>query len=271
MIAEGLIKLPEDLYNELKQFTLKWYFAHVYASIERRFRFDENAYDTAHRLVDAACKLHGVHSTVADAKIAREKFNFTKAFTLDENVYGEEIRMRVTLKLVLERKNTKDLGTYNDQTGFIILSAYNLHMTGASLSTISSLRYSLGKVELLLSHLRHELTHLVQFRALAGKHAEQVVGNYSAKGAFDDAYALSTLEFDPLIKSAQGVLSKLEAKYKFTPGYNKRMLTDAFICVIEAPPWMLPDDQSSFFEALKRRAPTKWRKAIKLFMAGHKY
>lgn len=271
MIAEGLIKLPAGLYKELERFVLKWYFAHVYSMIERRFRFDEDALDSAHRLVTAACKHYNVHPSPADIQTARSKLSFTKTFTLDENVYGEQIRMKVLLKLMLERSKTKNLGSYNDRTGFIILSAHNLHMTGPSLATVSSIRHSLGKVEELLAYLRHELTHLVQYRALAGKSVKQVSGAYNIEADFDDEYALSPLEFDPLIKSAKGTLARLETKYKLVPGYQKRALVDAYLYVAEPPPWMVPGDRSAFFDALKRRDPVKWRKAIKLFMAGHKY
>lgn len=271
MIAEGLIKLPTGLYIELERFVLNWYFAHVYSTVERRFRFDEDTLDSALRLVDASCKHYGVKPSAADVKTARNKLSFTKTFTLDENVYGEEIYMKVTLKLVLERVKTANLGTYNNETGFIILSAFNLHMTGPSLGTVSAIRHSLGKVDELLAHLKHELTHLVQYRALAGKHAKQVAGSYDVEAEFNDEYALAPLEFDPLIKSAKGALARLAVKYKLTPGYKHDELRDAFICVADPPEWMLPDDRSGFFATLKRRAPVKWRKAVKLFMTDHKY
>lgn len=271
MIAEGLIKLPNGLYKELERFVLNWYFAHVYATIERNFRFDEDALDSAHRLVNASCKHYDIKPSVTDIRTARDKFSFKKTFTLAENVYGEDINMKVTLKLVLERVNTKNLGSYNNATGFIILSAFNLHMTGPSLRTVSAIRHSLGKVEELLAHLKHELTHLVQYRALAGKSVKQVSGSYDVDAEFDDNYALAQLEFDPLIKSAKGFLVRLEVKYKLTPGYNKRELQDAFLCVTDPPKWMLSTDRSGFFATLKRRAPVKWRKAVKLFMTDHKY
>ena len=267
MIFEGLIKLPPALYQELEKFVLNWYLAHVYAVVERKHSFDENTLDTAHRLIATACARYGVTPTATDIRIARNKFSFQKTFTLDEKVYNTSVYMKVVLELVLEQSKTKNLGSYEDETGFIILSAHNLHMTSRSLATTSSLRYSLGKIDELLSYLKHELTHLVQLRILANKHHEQVAAAYSAESDFDDSYALSQLEFDPLIKSELGVLSKLKAKYRLTPGYNGRALQDAFICVAKPPSWMLPDDQSVFFEVLKRRAPSRWRKAVRLFMS----
>lgn len=272
MIAEGLIKLPSGLYAELERFVLNWYFAHVYATIERRFRFDEDTLDSAHRLVNAACMHHGVKPSATDIRTARDKLSFTKVFTLDENVYGEEIYMKVTLKLMLERAKTKNLGKYNNETGFITLSAFNLHMTGPSLGTLSAIRHSLGKVDELLGYLKHELTHLVQYRALAGKNVKQVAAGYDdVESEANDEYMLSQVEFDPLIKSAKGMLARLAVKYKTMPGFSKRELQDAFLCVADPPEWMLPEDRSGFFETLKRRAPVKWRKAVKLFMADHKY
>lgn len=268
MIAEGLIKLPPVLYQELEQFVLNWYFAHAYATIERKFRFDENTLKTAHRLITVACKLYSVTPTATNIRIARDKFSFKKTFTLDEVVYDHPLYMKVMLRLDLEKSKTKDLGSYKDKTGFIVLSAHNLHMTGQSLGTISAIRHSLGKIDELLSYLQHELTHLVQQRVLVIKHPEQIASSYGAESEFDDAYALSQLEFDPLIKSAKGVLTRLKTKYKLTtPEYNERALQDAFICVTEPPSWMLPDDQSVFFETLKRRSPARWRKAIRLFMS----
>lgn len=268
MIAEGLIKLPAKLYHELESFMLNCYFSHVYTVIEKRYRFDEDDMERAERLISSACKLHDVHPSAADIKRARAETTFKKIFTLEENVYGEPIKMRVTFELHFDRQPTRSVGTYDDETGFIALSPYNMHMTGPSLYTLSSLKSSLSKVDELIAHLKHELTHLVQYRALSHKNSKQAGVDYDTEASYDDSYALSKLEFDPLIKSAQGKLSRLEAKYKRIPGYSKQALHDAFLSVAPLPSWMSADDQSEFFRVLKRRAPVRWKKAVKLFTTG---
>lgn len=253
MIAEGLIKLPAKLYQELERFMLNCYFAHAYSVIEKRHRFDEDTLDVAHRLVSAACKRYDVNPSAADIKQARSETVFKKVFTLKENMYGEPIKMKVKFELHFERRATRSVGSYEDKTGFIILSPYNMHMTGVSLYTLSSLKSSLSKVDELIAHLKHELTHLVQYRALAHKNSKQADIDYDTESDYDDSYALAKLEFDPLIKSARGKLARLEAKYKQVPGYSKRALLDAFLSVTQLPSWMAVDDRSEFFRVLKDR------------------
>lgn len=265
-LTEGLIKLPPSLLNRLTNFVLTWYFAHVSATIDRRFRFDEEALERAHHLLSADMAKYHIAVPLEKVRIAREKKVFMKTFELSEPSYGNELDMKVKLKLVFERHKrlASNIGVYRDDTAFITLSPFNMHMTGASLSTISALRASLQKIPELIGFLEHELTHLIQYRSL--KHADQLKGDYSQSAEFDDSYGLAPVEFDPLIKSSRATFKRLEAKYKSYPGYDRDELLNAYLSAGPRPDWMLPDDQSSFFEVLKRRAPIKWKKAVKLFM-----
>ena len=270
-LTEGLIKLPQRLLAEMESFVLTWYFAYVQATIERKFRFDDESLDRAHALVRAAMKHHGVEPTPSQVRKARDQKAFMKTFVLDEELYDVSLKMNVKLKLVLERHKrlASNIGVYRDSTGFITLSAYNLHMTGASLQTVSAVRRSLQKVPELLGFLEHELTHLVQYRTLALKHEDQVTGDYAQDAEFNDEYGLAQVEFDPLIKSELARFKQLTAKYQSYPGYNKRELLDAFTFSGPTPKWMSPTDRSQLLEVLKRRAPVRWRKAVKLFTSVH--
>jgi hypothetical protein len=269
-LAEGLIKLPPRLLSQMTEFVLTWYFAHVSATIDKRFRFDEDSLDRAHHLLSAAMAEHHVAVPQAKVRIAREKKVFMKTFELNhESVYDTQLALNVKLKLVFERHRglATNLGVYRDNTAFIILSPYNLHMTGASLATVASLKASLQKVPELLGFLEHELTHLIQHRFF--NHADQLKGNYSQTDEFDDAYGLAPVEFDPLIKSSRATLRRLEQKYKGYPEFNRTEMINAYLSAGPKPRWMHDSDVCQFFEVLKRRAPVRWKKAVKLFMHAY--
>lgn len=271
-LHEGLIKLPPGLLEALQDFTLKWYFAHVFAEIEKRHRFDDETLERAHRIVSSAAREHDAMPTQEQIRIARKKTAFIKTFGTDEQVYHESLP-KVKLKVQLDRQSNLhgNLGLYRDHTAFITVSPFNMHMTGQALRTLSSLRYALSKVPELIGTLEHELTHLIQYRTLSKK-SERQIGihdDYSLTGEVDAAWALSDIEFDPAIKSARGELKKLESKYKSFPGYNKESLRDAFLGVGKVPEFMHPNDTSHFFELLKSLDSRKWRKAVKLFMTAH--
>lgn len=273
-LTEGLIKLPQGLLAEMTEFMLVWYFAYVKGEIAKRFRFDEDDLTRAERFLAMSMKEHNIDSskvTKAHVKTVSEKKNFLRLFKLHETSYGEELDFKVRFRFLLERHSPLkgNIGLYQDSSAFITLSAFNLHMTGASLGTLSALRHSLNKISDMIGYLEHELTHLIQYRALSVKHGDQVSGDYGEVDEFTDVYGLSQVEFDPLIKSDIKVLKRLVLKYKSYPGYNERELVDAYIFAAKPPAYMHPSDRSQLFDVLKRRAPVKWAKAVKLFTTAY--
>lgn len=270
-LREGMIKLPQALLQELQDFTLTWYFAHVQAVIDRRYRFDEEGADAAQSVIDAAQRKYGVSVTPSHVRTAREKRTFMRTFRVNDELYGAKLDFSVKLKVLFEKQQLMRsfAGLYRDNTAFITLSPYNMHMTGPSLSSLSALRYSLAKIDDLLGYLEHELTHLVQHRALAPKHDKQVQHAYTPAQArsFDTKYVLDPTEFDPTIKSEAASLKRLMLKYKGYPGYSKQGLIDAFVFAGPAGV-MTASDQSNFFHVLKQHDPARWKKAVKLLMTA---
>lgn len=267
MINEALIKLPSQTYEQMKRFMLQTYFAHVQARIDSAFRFDEDEGDRAQRALDRELSKYDIKLDGELIHKARTAKSFVKLFKVNEHVYGVDLRATIRLKLMFERSSTlqTNMGMYRDETAFIILSPYNLHMTGPSLRTVSALRHSLNKVDDLLGYLEHELTHLVQYKILRAKHEDQVSNN-SYDDAADDKYYGAQLEFDPLIKSERNRLKSIIAnRYSNKP---KSVIRDAFICVIPRPDWMDEHHISEFFSSLKRQDLQRWKKAVKLFTSA---
>lgn len=266
-LSEGLIKLPEELLKDLEAFALRWYFAHVRGVCERRFRFDEEALDRALRLVAQAERDFNVPaSTAANVKEAKTKSVFMKTFKLKASLYGVDLDVPVKFRVIFDRMGTLRTfhGNYDPKTNFITVSPYNMHMTGPSITTIAALRNCLTKVPYLTHVIKHELTHLVQLLVLQYKHPAQVSGSYDEReSGYNDDYVGSNLEFDPLIKSTIGTLKRLKLKYRYTHGYTASGLLNGFLGTGPMPAWMDEGDVSVFISMLKRRSPSKWRKAVK--------
>lgn len=266
MITEGLIKLPKALYAEMERFTLEVYYAHVQARIDRGFRFDEEGGDRAQRILNQALAARGITLDGELVHKARTQLSFMKQFRLQDRLYGVDLDLKVRLKVLFDRHKGlgSNMGRYRDNTAFIHISPFNLHMTGPSLRTVSAVKHSLNKVDELLGFLEHEVTHLVQYRILRQKSEQQVHDNDYDEAA-DDRYMTAQVEFDPLIKSSKKELLTLQRNRYFDK--SKTIVRDAFLSVIPTPEWMRQSDVSGFFDSLKRNDVRRWRKAVKLFTA----
>lgn len=272
MINEALIKLPQQAFEQMKRFVLQTYFAHVQARIDKGFRFDEESADRAQRILDRELSKYDVKLDGELIHKARTMKSFVKLFKVNESIYGVDVRVTVRLKLLFERSRSLQAtaGMYRDETSFIVLSPFNLHMTGPSLSTVSALKHSLAKVDDLLGYLEHELTHLVQYRVLQAKSGKLIdddsSNKYGLNDVADDKYYNAPVEFDPLIKSERQRLKSIFAnKYQGKP---KSIVRDAFLGVIPKPEWMEAHHVSDFFDSLKRTDKARWKKAVKLFTSA---
>jgi len=270
-LCEGLIKVPAKLLYDVQHFVLDAYFTYLEYHVPKMLRFeDEDVLDSCLRMIEQEKKARGVKTLPTfHTRLKLGARHVLKVFKLDDQLYAHDVKLTVRVKVHFEKSSTlgSNLGQYNDSgeaSSFIHVSPYALHMTGRSVTNKHQLKHVLAKLEDLLALVEHELTHLVQYRGL--DHPSQRAGNYADEEDFSDKYAMSQVEFDPLIKSAMGTARRaLRTFRRDNPNRSDREYLDSFVSAAEAIPGY---GQSSFFAILKKRKPTAWKKAVKLFMSG---
>jgi hypothetical protein len=131
----------------------------------------------------------------------------------------------------------------------------------------------------------HELTHYIQFKVIGRGHEQQIQNtgrSHAEPGSHQsntDSYYSSQIEFDPQIKSAIAniVTSINRLKRKLKRDFNWHVLARVAVGELshdEAFEQLKLDDNAlvveplHFFTTLKRVDQVKWRKAVKLFIAG---
>lgn len=127
------------------------------------------------------------------------------------------------------------------------------------------------------STLEHELSHLYQYLVFGDLHVKQNLAYKLADEPGQSAsneelqrkyYYLSPNEFDPLIKSAAGIM---HAKLHGVTSIVRTKMIEKFTCadLTQAQAKELDErvtpERYGFFIALKGHSQTKWEKAVKLF------
>ena len=254
---EGLIKLPEHVLYDMKHFVLSSYFSWILANYEHKVKKED--LPRAKLLIDAAMKDFGLYDIQAHVKT-----EYVKLFLIDETIYKTHLKFKIRLKVMFTKHNKigRSFGTYFDSQNFIILSPHNMHMT--RITSGAAVANSLAKLPAVLANLEHELTHVVQFKTL---HSDQLKMHQGYENGTEQ-YLLSPLEFDPLIKSAVAVFKLLVRKYEKLLEFDYQKLLGAFLCTSPKPEWVIESRLSLFFHTLKYKSPSRWKKAIPLFITA---
>lgn len=293
LLIEGEIKIPEKQYEILSDTFVYWYMSYFQNFVESQLKDKE--YEKAKNWVKAVCNKYNVPipskddvETAGNETFQQFKIDFQasdwpytdklKKFYPDISSLNGSLAYRIYFKTDTKVIGKGTLAAYRDRK--IIISIPNHYMDETYLSRGDSKRRAIltRDLERALGSLRHELAHAVQFEILSKLHHDQVqsindieIGELSSEER-TDLYLLSQVEFDPQIKSIaklfQGVelysksqLQKYDRKkaLEYVTGASTKDLTPEEISQIGF------NKPNKFFVTLKKKDPTRWKKAVKIF------
>jgi hypothetical protein len=221
-IEEGLIKLPQKLVAAVNRHAVEQYLSYLsYLLIKDRDdgvtwgKTEDERKANHHEWHEALYKTIDKFAERNGLKLSPTKnFNYPASFSQSENdlppSYGDN-KHDFQLRVQIDFTGSKFAGGLANASGAYYDPDENIIMVnGRKLlgkSPLSKDPEDVAKdIRLLQSHLRHELTHYIQFGFLQHNHPEQVADNdYGNKtgDTFNDMkrYFTSQVEFDPQVKS----------------------------------------------------------------------
>lgn len=308
-LGEGQIKLPQKMLAALNKHAaeniLSFYLQKLHYEIHVNWstwgKDQKEAEETIREWYETTfAAIERISSRFGLSLSPTKNLSYPKSFSEPEqdlpSSYGDshgEFQLRLLVDFdgkSFDRASLKSAGAYYDPDNeLIVVNGHKLvtEYTG-EVSLEQNDESLMGKLRLAQSHIRHELTHYIQFSRLQHLNAKQVGTNgYDSRKSTDDEfdtlkrYFTSQVEFDPTVKSS---IDKLLNAIPFAVW--KAMNTEQINAVLKkfilgtpggieipmaggAVQYRLripatPD----FLKFLRGHDPKRWKKAVSLVVTG---
>lgn len=248
-LSEGLIKIDENLVKSITDCAFEYALRYLINYCE------ETRPDETGRMV-AQIRTCITQYNLKDVSLARI-YKYSHEIESNKNITFKTIKDGNQLNVIFNFSPALSAATFRSTDNSI-----TLYMATFFSHTIDSildgdlLSYFESTYISLLGTVKHELTHYYQY--FHKYHKTQLAQYDPKKKDRNDAYYMSNVEFDPMIKTTIENLKYLKKRY---PGDKK--IIDYFLGFTDKPPDYYKFSRGEFLPILKRRAPEKYKKALK--------
>lgn len=294
-LGEGIIQNPPKLLKAVTDYAVTCYLAYAKDQIETELTGKDYA-EAIHALKKAAAQQklqlpddalsEKIGKTASKGGIEEREFKLDmsdlpsryleklKKLKIDVTKLHEYDSMIIELDFSSAPKH-RNIGAFFPAHVMIALSFRNAGLLLPDVSFDRLMGQLHDKLPSFIGTIAHEMTHAVQFLVLKNFHASNISAEYDQDDLKDDApdeYYLSTVEFDPTIKSEAAYFKSVEdmSKEFGMSDYDKQAALSYFTYADGSEPSAKDLERisytrrSKFFGVLKKHDQQRWRKAIKL-------
>lgn len=267
-LAEGLIKVPNDLYKSIVNYVLSQYFSYMNTidkckddakKLANKYKVDiDPKFTPENKTTDLETVLDGLSQKVKDNW--KLEFGYIKLIIdWEYKIWGARPKVNASY----EESNSNGL------PGYFTINPRKLK------ELIESDNYSMKEVDSLIDTLKatiwHEASHAVQHNALKWLDKNQVwksrVVRDNPNSSKEDKraeYLTSIVEFDPTIKSK---ITQFAKKYDIHDDNTIRKNLAVFVGALNIE-GEKPDE---FFSVLKQKDFKRWKKAVNKFYMNYDF
>lgn len=264
--TSGLIKIPQNALSHIQNTILIKVLSYAFHST------DDNDHSDVHALIERMLKEHGIEPIDFMAAVVPTETNVDVS-GLPKDYYKFGIKSNKDETIIIGLDNVKERSNaYFAPPNKIFICTLPLRKILYK-KTMVFYRDLLNYVEELKSTVAHELTHWVQHNFLHPSNRDKKEHYDSRLPDFQlDDYLTSRIEFDPTIKSELGRFMFYLRSKGFPDGdhYDWPNIGNCLKSFVGAYSKTNPDfdfnvGQSDFFDALHRKEPKIWKKAVTIF------